>query len=148
MTDRIRTELLERQAAPVPVPGVADTRYEFSVCNETGMEVADGSASTYAQALSEGRHYLAQYQQDEPHTLELRRVEVLHPDALPAPVPAPVAKPVAWMYKGEPDYDGKKWRENWKVTTSESTAMWEAAPEHPVPLYALPLPAQGGEVEP
>lgn len=42
-------------------------------------------APTYAQALSEGQHYLAQYQQDGPHTLELRRVEVLPPGALPLP---------------------------------------------------------------
>jgi hypothetical protein len=46
---------------------------------------ATGSAPTYAQVLSEGRRYLAQYLQDGPHTLEIRRVETFDPDdAIPA----------------------------------------------------------------
>ena len=76
------------QAAPVPV--ASDTRYEFSVFDEDYIEQAGGSAPTYAQALSEGEHYLAQYQQDGPHTLELRRIEVLPPGAFPAPDDAPL----------------------------------------------------------
>ena len=80
--------LLERQATPVPV--ASDTRYEFSVYDEDYTEQVGGSAPTYAQALSEGQHYLAQYQQDGPHTLEVRRVEVLPPGAFPAPDDAPL----------------------------------------------------------
>lgn len=85
----LAADLLEqRQAAPVPV--ASDTRYEFSVFDEDYTEQAGGSAPTYAQALSEGEHYLAQYQQDGPHTLEVRRVENLNPDAFPVPDDAPV----------------------------------------------------------
>jgi hypothetical protein len=36
-------------------------------------------------ALSEGQHYLAMYSQDGPHSLEIRRVEVLPHHALPIP---------------------------------------------------------------
>jgi len=74
---------------PVPVaerlPGCAHERFEFSVFDSEYEEQAGGTAPTYAQALSEGQHYLAMYSQDGPHSLELRRVEVLIPDALPIP---------------------------------------------------------------
>lgn len=76
-------DLLERQAAPVPV--ASDVYFEFVVSDADCCTQAGGIAPTYAQALSEGQHYLAQYQQDGPHTLEVRRVEVLHPTALPLP---------------------------------------------------------------
>ena len=52
-------------------------RYEFEVMDECDQTVASGAAPTLEQAESEGRRYLAQYQQDGPCTLELRRVEVL-----------------------------------------------------------------------
>jgi hypothetical protein len=72
---------------PVPVaerlPGCVHERFEFSVFDSEYEEQAGGTAPTYAQALSEGQHYLAMYSQDGPHSLELRRVEVLIPDALP-----------------------------------------------------------------
>jgi len=42
--------------------------------------------------------------------------------------------PVAWMYKGEPDFDGKNWNENWGVTTDYEVAKWRAKPEEPIPL--------------
>jgi hypothetical protein len=54
-------------------------------------------------------------------------------------------EPVAWMYKDEAYFNGKEWRENWEVTTSERLAVWKSAPEQPVPLYALPLPALENE---
>ena len=69
-------DLLERRH-PAPVPAATETRYEFCVYDENYIDQAGGTAPTYAQALSEGRHYLAQYQQDGPHTLELRRIERL-----------------------------------------------------------------------
>jgi hypothetical protein len=68
-------------ARPAPVP-VAE-RFEFSVFNSEYEEQAGGTAPTYAQALSEGQHYLSQYSQDGPHSLEIRRVEVLPHHALP-----------------------------------------------------------------
>ena len=77
--------LLQQQAAPVP--GASNTYFEFVIFDADDCTQAEGIAPTYAQALSEGQHYLAQYQQDGPHTLELRRVEVLNPDALPLPAP-------------------------------------------------------------
>jgi hypothetical protein len=74
---------------PVPaserLPGCVRERFEFSVFDSEYEEQAGGIAPTYAQALSEGQHYLAMYSQDGPHSLELRRVEVLIPDALPVP---------------------------------------------------------------
>ena len=78
-----RVVLAGQQGGRLPVPEAP--RYEFSVYDADYVEQAGGSAPTYAQALSEGKRYLAQYQQDGPHTLELRRVEVLHPGPLPLP---------------------------------------------------------------
>ena len=74
--NRSRRAPLERRP-PTPVPAATETRYEFCVYDENYIDQAGGTAPTYAQALSEGRHYLAQYQQDGPHTLELRRIERL-----------------------------------------------------------------------
>lgn len=62
-----------------------DVRYEFSVVDGDHVEQAGGSAPTFEQALSEGRRYLAQYQQDGSHTLEIRRVEILISDAMSLP---------------------------------------------------------------
>jgi hypothetical protein len=78
-----------RWGRPAPPPALqpvpADTRYEFSVMNGDYVEQACGSAPTLNQARDEGLRYLAQYSQDGPHTLELRRVEVLPATALPLP---------------------------------------------------------------
>jgi hypothetical protein len=68
---------------PVPVSG----RFEFSVFDSEYEEQAGGTAPTYSQALSEGQHYLAMYSQDGPHSLGIRRVEVLPPPR-PATTPA------------------------------------------------------------
>ena len=74
---------------PVPVterlPGVSHTRFEFSVFNGEYEEQAGGSAPTYDEALKYGLHYLSAYSPDGPHSLEVRRVEVLDPHSLPAP---------------------------------------------------------------
>ena len=77
-------DLLE-QRHPAPVPVASDIYFEFVISDADYCTQAGGIAPTYAQAISEGQHYLAQYLQDGPHTLELRRVEVLNPDALPLP---------------------------------------------------------------
>lgn len=69
-------DLLE-QRHPTPVPVASDTYFEFIVSDADDCTQAGGIAPTYAQALSEGQHYFAQYQQDAPHTLEVRRVEIL-----------------------------------------------------------------------
>ena len=80
-TDRAATLLAQLQVTPVPVseglPGAADIHFEFVVSDADYCTQAGGIAPTYAQAVSEGQRYLAQYQQDGPHTLELRRIEVL-----------------------------------------------------------------------
>lgn len=79
----------QRHPTPVPMaerlPGASHVYFEFVISDADDCTQAGGIAPTYAQALSEGQHYLAQYQQDGPHTLELRRVEVLPPGALPLP---------------------------------------------------------------
>jgi hypothetical protein len=62
---------------PAPLADAAEIRFEFSVLDEDYTEQAGGTAPTYAQALSEGEHYLIAYSQDGPHMLEVRRVEVL-----------------------------------------------------------------------
>ena len=79
------SSLLQQQAAPVP--GASNTYFEFIILDADDCTQAEGIATTYDQALSEGQHYLAVYQQDGPHTLELRRFEVLNPNALPLPAP-------------------------------------------------------------
>ena len=98
---RAATLLLEQEAelaalrgVPVavserPWEGEVIVRYEFEVLDEHDQTVASGDASTREEADREGRHYLQQYEQDGhgPCTLELRRVEVLNPDATPLPAP-------------------------------------------------------------
>jgi hypothetical protein len=76
---------LTRYATPQPAPVPVTERFEFSVFNSEYEEQAGGTAPTYAQALSEGQHYLSQYSQDGPHSLEIRRVEVLPHNALSVP---------------------------------------------------------------
>jgi len=49
--------------------------------------------------------------------------------------------PVAWLYKGDPDFNGDRWRENWCVTLNHALAMWKAAPDEPIPLFR----AEAGE---
>lgn len=71
--------------ATEPLPKPTHVGFEFEVRDGDYCMQATGSAPTYAQALSEGRRYLAQYLQDGPHTLEIRRVETFDPDdAIPA----------------------------------------------------------------
>lgn len=71
--------VLARYGTPRPVPiAVADVRYEFSVFDsETDEWAASGEAPTLEDAIREGNHYLAQYNEDGPHRLELREVRVL-----------------------------------------------------------------------
>jgi hypothetical protein len=44
-------------------------------------------------------------------------------------------EPVAWMYEGEPDFDGKKWNTSYEVTTDFKLATYMASPKEPIPLY-------------
>jgi hypothetical protein len=71
----------------VPVSPALIVRFEFEVLDEHDQTVASGDASTLEEAAREGRHYLSEYQQDEPCKLELRRVEVFNSDAIPLPAP-------------------------------------------------------------
>jgi hypothetical protein len=79
--------VLTRYAHPTPMPVPVAERFEFSVFNSEYEEQAGGTAPTYAEALSYGQHYLSQYSQDGPHSLEIRRVEVFPHHALPLPTP-------------------------------------------------------------
>ena len=79
--------LRQRKPAPLvstqatdPLPTPTHVGFEFEVRDADYCVQATGSAPTYAQALREGRHYLGQYLQDGPHTLEIRRVETFDPD--------------------------------------------------------------------
>jgi hypothetical protein len=74
---------------PVPVEAWAE-RFEFSVFNSEYEEQAGGAAPTYAQALSEGQHYLSEYSQDGPHSLEIRCVKVLPTTPCQFPVHLPL----------------------------------------------------------
>jgi hypothetical protein len=78
-------DILTRYAHPTTKPVPVAERFEFSVFNSEYEEQAGGTAPTYAEALSYGQHYLSQYSQDGPHSLEIRRVEVLPHHALPVP---------------------------------------------------------------
>jgi hypothetical protein len=78
-------DLIERvHAALAAEPVVREVHFEFAVVDGDCMQRAGGTALTYAHALSEGRHYLAQRLQDGPHTLEIRRIEQM-PLAQPEP---------------------------------------------------------------
>jgi hypothetical protein len=46
--------------------------------------------------------------------------------------------PTAWMYRGEPDFDGERWRESWKVTLDEKLARYKSGNKEPVPLWGRP----------
>jgi hypothetical protein len=80
---------ITRHASPTIEPVPVAERFEFSVFNSEYEEQAGGTAPTYAEALGYGQHYLSQYSQDGPHSLEIRRVEVLPHHALPLPTPTP-----------------------------------------------------------
>lgn len=73
--------------APVPVPEACDAWYEFSVFDEHYEEQAGGSSPDLEALRREAAHYHAVYSQDGPHTVQMRRVEVL--PALPLPEVAP-----------------------------------------------------------
>lgn len=46
----------------------------------------------------------------------------------------PVAEPVAWRYKGEPWFDGDRWHDSYKVTTSERVAKFKDKNAQPLTL--------------
>jgi hypothetical protein len=91
ISDRAAAWLRENPPAPEPPPII---RYEFKITDRHGQTVASGDAATGEEAEREVRHCLAQYSQDGPCTLELRRVEVLE---VLSPEPAPAAaQPPLW----------------------------------------------------
>lgn len=77
---------------PAPEPPTT-VRYEFEITDEHDQTMASGDAPTQEEAEREGRHYLSQYRQDGPCTLEVRRVEVLEVSS-PEPAPAAAAEPL------------------------------------------------------
>ena len=44
-------------------------------------------------------------------------------------------KVMAWMYQGEDDFDGIRWRENWEVTIDEKLARFKSGSKEPIPLF-------------
>ncbi len=48
----------------------------------------------------------------------------------------PEPEPVAWIYQGEPSFDGSDWQETWEVTTDKRLAEFKAAPDQPIPLFS------------
>ena len=48
----------------------------------------------------------------------------------------PEPEPVAWIYQGEPSFDGSDWQETWGVTTDKRLAEFRAAPDQPIPLFS------------
>jgi hypothetical protein len=49
--------------------------------------------------------------------------------------------PVAWLYDGEPWFDGNTWVKEWAVTTDKRLAQFKAEPSEPIPLYRYSRPA-------
>lgn len=47
--------------------------------------------------------------------------------------------PAAWLYRGDPDFDGTTWRVNWHVTMDERVARFKARPIKPIPLFRHPV---------
>ena len=45
--------------------------------------------------------------------------------------------PIAWMYLGEPDYDGREWHDRWEVTLDEKLARFKSGNKDPVPLWRM-----------
>ena len=57
-------------------------------------------------------------------------------EALREALQAEPEKPVAWIYEGEPSFDGKDWHTNFRVTLSENVAIFECGSiKKPTPLY-------------
>jgi hypothetical protein len=54
--------------------------------------------------------------------------------ALATPPPEP-GKVTAWMYQGEDDFDGIRWRENWEVTLDEKLAHFKSGNKEPIPFF-------------
>jgi hypothetical protein len=50
-------------------------------------------------------------------------------------------EPVAWMYKGEPWFDGNRWHDKHELTTDERLAKWKD--KDAFPLYAAPPQPRG-----
>lgn len=65
-----------------------------------------------------------------------------YPGSPDSSTPQPVLDPVAWMYQGEPSFDGTDWRETWEVTTDKRLAEFKATPDQPIPLFSIQLQPQ------
>lgn len=97
------------------------------------------NAVEYALALElrKARAVLTRYAHQPAPPADEQMPEAVEPIPLSERKPVPVA----WMYRGEPDFDGKKWRENWLVTLDRRLAEYGAGLDKPIPLFtALPLP--------
>ena len=80
---------------------------------------------------------------------EGRRLDGAVADADAALAAEPVGEgPAAWLYKGDPDFDGDTWGAKWCVTTDEHLARFKIRPDEPIPLFRRPAPPvpEPGEV--
>jgi hypothetical protein len=66
--------------------------------------------------------------------LDLEAMKLYDKGYSPKPPPEP-GKVTAWMYQGEDDFDGIRWRENWKVTIDEKLARFKSGNKEPIPLF-------------
>jgi hypothetical protein len=48
--------------------------------------------------------------------------------------------PAAWMYLGEPYYDGRHWHDQWQVTLDERLARYKSDNKEPIPLWGRSTP--------
>jgi hypothetical protein len=111
--------------------------YPFSVAAVnpyTGSSIVlRGSTEEVIRVDQEGFHYNGQFIADagEAHRLlvEFLKKHTAQPEQ---------EVPTAWMYQGEPDFDGEHWRENWQVTLDEKLARFKSGDKEPVPLWNRP----------
>ena len=81
-----------------------------------------------AELVDELHHYKIANPQHDTALLDRARHEL----ATPPPEPGKVT---AWMYQGEDNFDGMRWRENWKITIDEKLARFESGNKEPIPLF-------------
>jgi hypothetical protein len=113
---RARAEL----AKPEPVgPSLEDLGPLISWLTESATQSADAGRSTDAGMLTWAAQVVGERVDED------------------APEPEPQG-PTAWMYRGEPDFDGERWRESWKVTLDEKLARYMSGNKEPVPLWDRP----------
>lgn len=116
---------------------------------ETGGPADEELILTYAFAVAEAVNAMCKPLKPEDYKYAqlagLRAVLARwgnHPESPDSSTLQPVPDPVAWMYQGEPSFDGTDWRETWEVTTDKRLAEFKATPDQPIPLFSIQLQPQ------